>query len=55
MINRGYNISNLVWDKIISLNKNFIPIQFEDIFYDWHNKRYLEQCYYNLLEKYDCG
>ena len=26
-------------------------------FYDkeWHNDRYLAQCYYNLQEKYDCG
>lgn len=29
-----------------------------DIFYifeDWHDRRYLNQCYYNLQEKYDCG
>ena len=25
------------------------------IYYKWHNKRYLIQCYYNLEEKYDCG
>lgn len=25
------------------------------IFYGWHNKRYLMQCYRNLQEKYDCG
>ena len=25
------------------------------IFKDWHNDRYLHQCYYNLEEKYDCG
>ena len=25
------------------------------LFKDWHNKRYLRQCYYNLEEKYDCG
>ena len=23
-------------------------------FENWHNKRYLTQCYYNLQEKYDC-
>lgn len=22
---------------------------------DWHNDRYLRQCYYNLEEKHDCG
>lgn len=25
------------------------------IFEDWHDIRYLAQCYYNLQEKYDCG
>ena len=25
------------------------------VFLDWHNKRYLLQCLYNLQEKYDCG
>lgn len=27
----------------------------EPIYFDWHNKRYLRQCYYNLEEKYDRG
>ena len=27
----------------------------EDIYFDWHNNRYLRQCYYNLEEKYDRG
>ena len=22
---------------------------------NWHNGRYLKQCYYNIQEKYDCG
>ena len=26
-----------------------------DIFKDWHNDRYLTQCYYNLQEKWDRG
>lgn len=26
-----------------------------DLFKDWHNDRYLMQCFYNLQEKYDCG
>ena len=25
------------------------------MFHDWHNDRYLIQCYYNLQEKYECG
>ena len=27
----------------------------KDIFPDWHNNRYLIQCFHNLQEKYDCG
>lgn len=27
----------------------------EELFYGWHNDRYLLQCFYNLQEKYDCG
>lgn len=27
----------------------------DEIFFDWHSKRYLQQCLYNLQEKYDCG
>lgn len=38
----GYNGSN---SKYIQVN----------IFADWHNDRYLSQCFYNLQEKYDCG
>lgn len=26
-----------------------------DLFSDWHNRRYLLQCIYNLQEKYDCN
>ena len=22
---------------------------------EWHNERYLDQCYYNLQEKFDCN
>lgn len=30
-------------------------VDYDDLFYEWHNYRYLEQCYFNLQEKYDCG
>lgn len=30
-------------------------IPYKKLFEDWHNKRYLFQCFYNLQEKYDCG
>lgn len=36
-------------------NKTHIDCRRKDYFKDWHNDRYLKQCYYNLQEKYDCG
>lgn len=30
-------------------------VTYESLFEDWHNDRYLLQCYYNLQEKFDCG
>lgn len=37
-------------------NYNIIETGPTDTLYkDWHNERYLLQCYYNLQEKYDCG
>lgn len=32
-----------------------IPINYSEIFNNWHNDRYLTQCWYNLQEKYDRG
>ena len=49
MEKRGYSIRSTVW----------LPPQDADsngpFFKDWHNDRYLMQCYYNLEEKYDRG
>lgn len=28
---------------------------FDELFEGWHNERYLDQCFYNLQEKFDCG
>lgn len=28
---------------------------YDALFKDWHNDRYLRQCYLNLQEKFDCG
>ena len=60
MKNRGYkvgenSISNFI-DNLISgidkfNNSNLTMVLFEG----WHNERYLNQCYYNFQEKYDCG
>ena len=32
-----------------------IPVAYDKLYSNWHNKRYLQQCYYNLEEKYDRG
>ena len=59
MTRRGYRTMDSVWDKIYCTRETdygeieFIPL--EDLFSGWHNDRYLEQCYFNLEEKYDCG
>ena len=56
MTKRKYRTMNSVWEKICSIcenNYNLLPI--EEIYPEWHSNRYLEQCYFNLEEKYDCG
>ena len=53
MKKRGYLC---VWWKFIKWFKDEeINHKFSTIFPDWHNERYLNQCLYNLQEKYDCG
>lgn len=68
---RGYNFSQKSFDNFknnffegfkndlyamcaisISMDTN---IPFEELFFNWHNERYLKQCLFNLQEKYDCG
>ena len=59
MTRRGYRTMESVWNKIYCTREtNFgemeiIPLA--ELFPDWHNHRYLTQCYHNLEEKYDCG
>ena len=55
MTRRGYRTMDSVWNKIVSLKPNYHQLYIEEIYPDWHNIRYLLQCYYNLQEKYDCG
>lgn len=31
------------------------PVPYERLFSEWHNDRYLKQCFSNLEEKFDCG
>lgn len=61
MANRSYKVNKNAYSKfIINLqmaceNGTLIWDPEVNIFKDWHNDRYLTQCYYNLQEKFDCG
>lgn len=61
MKKRGYKISNAALAKFRANTGNITPAQELSpkrrlsLFYSWHNFRYLQQCFYNLEEKYDRG
>jgi len=52
MKKRNMNPSEKVLEKITKYTNIHINNK-EDIFVNWHNKRYLKQCFHNLEEKYD--
>lgn len=39
----------------LNTNMPYQWLQEKDLFPDWHNINYLQQCYFNLAEKHDCG
>ena len=45
-LNKWWNTFNLEQRKIVDII---------ELFGNWHNDRYLIQCFYNLQEKADCG
>ena len=55
MTKRGYKTMDSVWNKIVALvdNDAWANIAFNQMFAKEHDLRYLNQCYYNLQEKYD--
>lgn len=57
MVNRDYNIDFSKFTKHIDdiILVKCQQLDKSEIFSDWHNERYLKQCFYNLQEKYDCG
>lgn len=66
MNKRGYNVSEKSYlefcknsskarDYFNNTKENILIKNHDDIYKDWHNERYLSQCFYNLQEKYDCG
>ena len=53
MKKRGYKCD---FSKFIKYIKDAQYVVEEDeLFYSWHDERYLRQCLYNLQEKFDCG
>ena len=56
MTYRGYRTMDSVWNKITSVaNNDYNILPLDEIYKNWMNNKYLDICFYNLLEKYDCG
>lgn len=56
MIHRGYKCDARRFDQYFTggeIVKDFSEL-FNEYNNEWHNERYLDQCYYNLQEKFDC-
>ena len=51
MTNRGYDCNRAKFAQYFTKGWNKYTILFSDIFNEWHDERYLKQCYYNLEEK----
>lgn len=54
MENRGYRCDFSIFEKWIDKPYTLNTPDTQNLFKDWHNDRYLTQCFYNLQEKYDC-
>lgn len=55
MERRGYKCDFDRFEKWIDKPYALITPSTYHLFENWHNERYLIQCYHNLEEKYDCG
>lgn len=57
MLRRGYRCNSEKFKSVYSrvYGSPKYNVSMEDLFKGWHNIRYLDQCYYNLQEKNDCG
>ena len=57
MLKRGYkpkkDIYKKVTEEILDYKNLFSNSNNSILFFDWHNDRYLIQCFYNIQEKYD--
>ena len=61
MKKRGYKISansSFRFNQYVTtwaLSRGNNKFHTQGLFSHWHNRRYLDQCYFNLQEKHDCG
>lgn len=58
MDNRGYKTNaKKLYKNLFSTRPGepFCLNVLQPIFKGWHDRRYLQQCFFNLQEKYDCG
>ena len=56
MIRRHYRVDFQKFAQYFE-HPSLIDTEFDDrlLYADWHNNRYLRQCFSNLQEKFDCG
>ena len=55
MTKRGYRTMNNVWEKIVSLKKDWTLLPLYEVYKEKMNDGYRIICYYNLREKWLCG
>lgn len=55
MTKRGYRTMNSVWEKIVSLKKDWTLSPLNKVYEEKMEDLYLTICYYNLYEKYLCN
>lgn len=55
MTKRGYRTMNSVWEKIVSLKKDWTLLPLNEVYKEKMNEVYMEICSWNLYEKYLCG
>ena len=55
MGNRCYKTMDSVANKIISLKPDWQAIPANELYDQWMDYKYLNICYWNLYEKYNCG
>lgn len=55
MTRRKYRTMNSVWVKIVALKPDWQLLPLEEVYKYKMSDFYLTVCYYNLLEKHECG